>query len=193
MSQRISLDSPEFGSLFAQITRRWFRLETLQSYDVSGEREQFDAFQAGESLVPHDPADGQWAEMIRSHVAAGRSLQRVHIASVPLSDYLKYEIVWGYQPALEAGEDIRVIPVDAEQWPANLPREHDYWFLDEQLWTMTYDAEGRPLYAEQITDSEIVAQHEKWRKDALELSRPASAFIAESSELSDRFASSRRL
>lgn len=143
MADRLSLNAPAFGELFAKVEKSWFRLETLQHYDASGEQEQFDAFQAGEAVMPHDPADDEWSAMVTDHVRAGRNLQRVHVVVEPLTPYVQYEIAWGYAPALAAGEDIRVISCHQGGWPVDLPRQ-DFWLLDDELWLMTYDAQGRP-------------------------------------------------
>ncbi len=188
MTERVSLTSPEFGGLFAKVTRSWFRLETLQHYDVSAEQEQFDAFQAGERTIPFDPADEEWSAMITGHIAAGRTLQRVHVVTEPLTPYIQYEVAWGYQPALTAGEDIRVIPCKNDGWPAGLPTGHDFWLLDDELWVMAYDSEGRPLHADHVTDDETVAQHLRWRDVALDLSIPVGQYIANTTQLRERVA-----
>ena len=183
---RVSLSSPEFGGLFAKVTKSWFRLETLQHYDVSGEQEQFDAFQAGESTMPYDPADEDWSAMISAHVAAGRTLQRVHVVTEPLTAYVQYEVTWGYRPALSAGEDIRVIPCRGDEWPEGVPTGHDFWLLDDELWVMTYDSDGRPTYADHITDEQAVRQHLRWRDAALGLSIPVDEYIAGTAQLRER-------
>jgi hypothetical protein len=64
MTRRINLGGAEFGQLFTEFKRSWSRLETLQHYDVSGEQEQFDAFHAGQTTMPYDPADAEWSTMI---------------------------------------------------------------------------------------------------------------------------------
>lgn len=136
--------------------------------------------------MPYDPADEEWSAMVAAHVAAGRTLQRVHVIVEPLTPYVQYEVAWGYQPSLGAGEDIRVIPCEQGTWPDGLPTGHDYWLLDDQLWVMTYDDAGRPLYADNVTDPDEVAQHLAWRDRALELSTPVGEFIASSSQLRER-------
>jgi hypothetical protein len=186
MTRRVSLGSAEFGQLFTEVKRSWFRLETLQHYDVSGEQEQFDAFQAGKATMPYDPADAEWSTMVSGHIAAGRTLQRVHVVAEPLSPYVQYELTWGYRPALEAGEDIRVIPCAEGAWPNGLPEAHDFWLLDEALWLMAYDPDGRPLYADHITDQTRVKQHLSWRDVAITRSIPVDDYIAQTAQLRER-------
>ena len=46
-------------------------------------------------------------------------MQRVHVVTEPLSDYIRFELT-GYAPNVEAGEDVRVISVrEGEPWPAD--------------------------------------------------------------------------
>jgi hypothetical protein len=140
-----SLDDPALGRLFTGVRRSWFRLETLQHYEVDYEREEFAAFLHGEhpGIVP-----GPWEEMIASHAAAGRRLSRVHVITEPVSDYIRYELAY-YEISAAAGEDVRLIPVPEGEWPSGVPQA-DFWLFDERdVWVMAYDEEGRFLFAEQ--------------------------------------------
>ena len=49
MAERLIRDiaDHEFGALFSGVRRSWFRLETLQRYDVEYERDEFAAFLRG--------------------------------------------------------------------------------------------------------------------------------------------------
>ena len=69
-------------------------------------------------------------------------MQRVHVVVEPLTAYLRYELAWSYTP--EAGEDIRIIPVQTGQWPAGLPGlGGDFWLFDSaRLLRMHYDPAG---------------------------------------------------
>jgi uncharacterized protein DUF6879 len=168
------LNDPAFGRLFTDVTSSWFRLETLQRYDVEYEREDLAAFQRGEPL---DTAPGPWQATLRDHVAAGSRLARVHVLEEPLSDYVRYELA-AYVPNVDAGEDVRVIAVRRGEWPEGVPR-HDFWlFDDERLWLMDYDPEGGFQAARRITDSVAVVQHRRWRDAALALSIPLADYAA---------------
>jgi len=157
------LADPQFGQLFTGVRRSWFRLETLQRYDVPYERGDFAAFRRGEPL---DTTPGPWQATIREHVTAGRQLARVHVIDEPVSDYVRYELA-AYEPNVEAGEDVRVIPVRGGAWPPGVPR-HDFWLFDDgRLWLMDYDAMGVFQAARLVDDPGTVAQHRQWRDAAL--------------------------
>jgi hypothetical protein len=176
MARRVIRDlaDPEFGRLFTDVRRSWFRLEALQRYDVPYERGEFAAFLRGEPL---DTTPGPWQAMLREHVAAGRQLVRVHVIEEPLSDYIRYELA-AYVPNSEAGEDVRVIPVRRGDWPPDVPR-HDYWlFDDERLWLMDYDTAGAFEAVRLVEDPAAVDQHRHWRNAALAHSIPLADYAA---------------
>lgn len=163
---------PEFARLFTDVQQSWFRLETLQRYDAAYERDDFAAFLRGEPITT---APGPWQAMIREHVAAGRELVRVHVVEEPLSDYIRYELA-AYVPNVDAGEQVRLIPVQRGTWPADVPR-HDYWlFDDEHLWLMDYDPAGAFLAARLVDDPATVERHRQWRDAALARSIPLADY-----------------
>lgn len=159
----LGLDDPEFDRLFERVERSWFRLETLQRYDVDYEREPFARFLRGEPL---DIDSGDYEELVRGHVAAGRRLARVHVIEEPHNDYIRYELA-AYRLNVDAGEDVRVIPVGSGDWPEGVPR-HDYWLFDDRnLWLMHYDAGGAFTGAELVEDSVAIERHQRWWDAAL--------------------------
>jgi hypothetical protein len=169
-----NLSDPAFGRLFTDVTSSWFRLETLQRYDVEYEREELAAFLRGE---PVDTTPGPWQKTLRDHVAAGRRLVRVHVLEEPLSDYVRFELQ-AYVPNVDAGEDVRLIAVRRGEWPEGVPR-HDFWLFDDaRLWLMDYDAGGGFQAARRIEDAAAVAQHRRWRDAALAQSIPLADYVA---------------
>ena len=107
MGRYLKRGSPEYTGLFERISRDAFRLETRQHYAGDEETGPLRQFLAGGDR-PHDPGRDKWAARVRAAVVTGKVMQRVHIVTEPLSDYVRYELEWTYTP--EAGEDIRIIP-----------------------------------------------------------------------------------
>jgi hypothetical protein len=131
----------EFGALFTTFQRSAFRLETLPVYSVTedDEAEAFRRFCAGQ---PQPPQDRDWPRLVSSAVAAGKRMERVRLVSQPLSDYLRFELSWGYPDNIAAGEDIRILPVVGDL-PAGI-MDHDYWLFDDTIVVrMEDDDEGR--------------------------------------------------
>lgn len=175
--------APEFAALFHQFHYTMFRLETLQSYGNSGEDADFQAFVSGQPRPPN-PGHDEWQAMIRANVEAGRSAQRVHVVTEPLSQYVRLELTWGYGPNATAGEDIRIIPVrGGEGWPTDVPR-HDFWLFDShRLYEQHYDSDGTWLGTEPVTDPSRIVDACYWRDAALQQAVPWRNYIAERPDL----------
>ena len=176
MGRRIEdVTSAEFDALFTSFKYTAYRLETLQAYDVSYEVEPFQAFMAGHPR-PADSSKDQWVGMIKAAVEAGKVFQRVHVVIEPLTAYLRYELGWSYPPNVEAGEDIRILPVKSGRWPV-LPR-HDYWLFDSSdLWVMEYTDDGTFRWIERIYDPGMTVRHAYWRDAALHEAIPYRDYI----------------
>ena len=168
----------DLGSAFQNLTASWFRLETLQAYDVAEEHDSFAEFLRTGRL--DSPGDVEWRAMISGHVAAGRSLRRVHVVEEPLTDYVRYEIA-EYVRNHEAGEDIRLLPVPAGEWPDGLPRDTDFWLLDdgqpsESAWAMRYDDAGAFLGVDRVEDPDVIDTYRGWRDVAIAKSVPLNDY-----------------
>jgi hypothetical protein len=98
------------------------------------------------------------------------------------------ELTWGYQPNVEAGEDIRIVSVGpGAQWPVELPERTDFWFFDlKVLYVLCYDGVGRWLGAERVTDPATVERACRWRETALRLAVPWRSYIERHAQLMER-------
>lgn len=133
-----------------------FRLETLQSYSGSSEDEALAEWRRT-GTIPLTEELRQWCERIQRRVKDGCRAQRVHVVTEPLTDYMRFELA-SYEPNVEAGEDVRVIPVrDDRQWPTDVPSGADFWLIDgRQLWSMQYAPDGEWLGADLVTDPQQI-------------------------------------
>ncbi|GLW91126.1 DUF6879 family protein [Actinokineospora globicatena] len=171
-----SLDDAEFNLLFREFRQSVFRLETLQHYQVSYEKDEFARFLTGESRGEFPGISGWISGTVIPARAARKSMHRVHVVEEPLSDYVRFECAWAYEHTVPAGEDVRVITVERGQWPDNLPRA-EYWLFDSELLVaMNYDEDGTFRFAEVITNAAEVALARQWRDTAMELSIPYREF-----------------
>jgi hypothetical protein len=168
----LSLEDAEFNQLFFDFRYTCYRLETLQRYDVSYEREDYGRFLAGEAQGEPSGLRSWTDGTVGKAVAAGKRMQRVHVVEEPLSDYLRYEFGWAYEHNVSAGEDVRLIPIESGQWPEGIPH-YDYWLFDSSiLVAMYYSDSGAFTGAEIIDDPEQVVRANYWRDMALALSVP---------------------
>lgn len=164
----------EFTDLFRTFEHTAFRLETLQQYKVEYEEEPLRRFLAGDPM-PVDPSKAEWCGLIRDARAQGKRMERVHVVVVPPSDYIRYEMT-SYAPNVKAGEDIRIASVGPGEWISGVPRQ-DFWLFDSNhLWLMTYDADGRFLYAEFVDDPAEIVRANAARDAAMHAGVPFEAF-----------------
>ena len=162
----------DFDSLFRH---RVFRLETLDWYDAPNEREPYRRFLAGE---PVDPAWREpWKRLVRDVRASGRIMQRVHVVSEPVSDYIRFELLHVYPANVEAGEDVRILgrKTANTEWLAF----YDYWLFDDKLAAiLVYDDSGGVARVELLRDESTLEWLCSERRDALRLATPLAKYVA---------------
>ena len=143
--------TPEaFGELFETFSGEAFRLETLDDYSQSGGVDAYRAFLAGEQQ-PESYKSAGWVTTVRNATRAGKRIYRVHILSRPLTDYLRFELGWGYIRNQEAGEEFYIL--DTTDQPNPLDGVPDYWLFSDQLAvTMEYDENLKFLGADSTSD-----------------------------------------
>lgn len=167
-----------FDAAFDTARSSAFRLETLQSYGNSGEDPALDAFVTGQPYVL-TAGKRNWTALVLDRRRTGCVMQRVHVVTEPLTDYALFELTWGYAPNVNAGEDIRIILIGADQpWPTDLPQDRDFWLFDARtLYAMRYDQDGAWLGADLVTDPSRIQQAVTWRDTALQLGTPWADYI----------------
>ncbi|MFE6778297.1 DUF6879 family protein [Streptomyces sp. NPDC057702] len=145
--------SPDaFGKLFEEFEREAFRLETLDDYSKSGGVDAYRAFLAGDPQ-PVEYKTAGWVATVRDATRGGKRMYRVHILVRPLTDYLRFELGWGYVRNQEAGEEFFVL--DATDTPNPLVGVPDFWAFDERtVVTMQYGPGGAFLGAELVAEEQ---------------------------------------
>ncbi|MDN0199715.1 DUF6879 family protein [Streptomyces sp. S.PNR 29] len=141
------LDGEDWQAKFRDFRTEAWRLETLPTYRVPQEAEEFSRFLAGERFP--GPYEDSWTEMIQRRKETGGSVGRVHILTRPLSDYLRFEFERYYRHQAPIGEDIRILDVTERENP--LPGAQDFWMFDRSTVVLMHYEEdgtqiGRELY-----------------------------------------------
>ena len=162
----------DFTSLFS---RRVFRLETLDFYDAPNEREPLAQFRAGN---PVDPAWREpWKKLVRDVRVSGRIMERVHVVSEPVSEYIRFSLLHGYPANVEAGEDVRIAgrAATAGQLPAA-----DYWLFDDDLCVrLVYGEDGRVQVVRLYRDEARLEVARRGRERAMRLAAPLAQYVAD--------------
>jgi hypothetical protein len=170
MGRVVPPDSVDWPGLFGRFEHTCFRLETLQRYEEPGESGALRSFLAGQEPAVY-PGMEAWLAIVRGAVAAGKVMQRVHVVSEPLTDYLRFEIGWSYQLTAAMGEDIRI-----SRAAAALPST-DYWLFDSRaLARMHYDGDGRLASVELDNNPAAAVQAGYWRDVALHIAVPLASW-----------------
>jgi hypothetical protein len=163
----------QFGDLLGA---RTFRLELLDFYVAPNEAEPYARFLAGE---PHNPAWREpWKSLVRQARSAGKRMERVHVVTEPLTDYLCFELTRTYPASVEAGEDVRVLP---RRLAAGLDLPgRDFWLFDTDLLAvMEYDSDGNWLSVDLTDDAAAIDRHAQGRDVALRHSVPLIRYLAD--------------
>jgi hypothetical protein len=168
----------EFAALFDTFQHTAFRLETLQTYDVSAELEAVRAFREGRPRPERSVRTSAWLRRVAVTTAQGKQWSRVRVVAYPLTEYTRYELV-GYVESQAAGEHIQL--ADFDQVGDLGP---DFWLFDGGTPTaravlLQYTADGRIRGFSRVTDpTELERLHDIQRK-AETHAVPLNTFLAE--------------
>ncbi|MGA5008524.1 DUF6879 family protein [Streptomyces koyangensis] len=167
--------SNSLGDLFDSFQHEAFRLETLDDYSRSGNVTAYHAYLAGEP----QPAgyNAGWVDEVRSHTEKGKRIYRVHILSRPLTEYLRFELGWGYRKNMAGGEEFFILDVTGKPNPlAGVP---DFWCFDsDSVAVMNYDDAGK-YPGSDVLEPERAAEFTRYRDMALTHAEPFTAWWAE--------------
>lgn len=163
----------ELQAQFETFAYSAFRLEQLQHYAGTGR-------------------DDQWIALLKANRRWGKTHQRVHVVTEPLTPAMQQELTEGYAGNVAAGEDIRILPVAGgwlnPEWPEGLPHA-DYWLFDSsRLYAMHYELDGTWRGADLVTDPERVVYACRAREAALHRAVPWHDYIASHPDLARRLA-----
>jgi hypothetical protein len=141
---------PDLAWWLQNFQRSAFRLETLPVYSVPQEEAWFAEWQRSGQLPELTPANDSWLRLVQEACRAGKRMQRVHVVTPPLSDYLRFEFTTQI-PSVDCGEDCRI--AEASHVQQAVGQLSDYWLMDETVAIrLHYDDEGRFLGMEQVED-----------------------------------------
>jgi hypothetical protein len=162
----------DFTGLFR---RRVFRLEILDFYDAENEREPYTRFLAGEHV---DPAWRKpWQGLVHGVCQSGRIMQRVHVVSEPVSDYIRFSLLHGYPYSVQAGEDVRIL---GRAQSDGMCSQGDWWLFDDSPAAMLlYDGSGAVERVEMNDDPAVLAGLCNVRDEALRLAVPLARYVSE--------------
>ena len=129
--------------LFESFTAYAFRLEGLSNYVTPEGDEVVSAFARGENLP--DGFNDPWVALIKAAAARGAKMERLRFVSESPTFYERLELEAAYVPGVLAGEDIRTLPRDQYEFPA------DFWAFDDKwIGVLNYGQDGEYFGADVI-------------------------------------------
>lgn len=169
----------EFAALFDTFQHTAFRLECLQTYDVSQEIEAVRAFREGRPRPERSVRTSQWLRRVAVSTAQGKQWSRVRVVDYPLTEYTRYELV-GYVESQAAGERIQL--VDTDQVGDLGP---DFWLFDAGTpeacaVLMRYTVDGQIEGFELVTDPAHLERLQTIQHAAETHAVPLNEFLARS-------------
>lgn len=165
----------EFNSMFRSFNHSAYRLETLQAYAEQSESSPFNLYCRGVKPDPSFMAD--WCNMVTDHINSGRSMRRVHLVDLPLSQYMRFEVECCYRDTGRAGEEIRLL--DRAKLPVGLSRAvlEDFWLFDgSTVMVNDYDQNGTIFQARISSAPKVVEHYAGIDKQIWDLSVPFKQF-----------------
>lgn len=141
----------KFLDLLNKASKEVFRLETLDEYKVDEEVEEFERYRSGKYSFDKlkkisEGGLSNYLQVIKNAKDRGVNIFRIHIVTVPLTKYLKFEIETGYYISENYGEKVFLINRNDLNKVNNLNELEisDYWMFDEKyVLPIKYDKEGR--------------------------------------------------
>lgn len=170
----------ELEAFFDGFRTTAFRLETLPMYSDDEEDAELALFLAGQPLPERSVRTVPWLRRVADTTGAGKRWQRVHVVSLPLTDYLRFELE-GYEANIDAGEDVRIASRDEHPELATL--RQDFWLFDDDTphefaALMRYDDAGHLTSLEHTAEPAAVEECRRARSLAVSCSVPLRGFLA---------------
>ncbi|MFJ8308307.1 MULTISPECIES: DUF6879 family protein [unclassified Streptomyces] len=170
--------SSTLAELFEGFRHEAFRLETLEDYSGSGNVDAFRAFQAGRQRP--EGYNSEWVAELRGLAHRGKRVYRVHVLKRPLTEYLRFELGWGYWTNMTGGEEFFILDVTDGTDP--LEGVPDFWLFDsEDTAVMRYDDAGAFLGAD-VLPPDRAATYRAYRETALAHAEPFTDWWAKYGE-----------
>lgn len=152
LGERGDLTVSDLGGFIASRHRTdLLRVQTRDLYSVASDGEDFRRYIDGFRFEPSQ-ARKDWAAKLRADADAGKVRRNVHVVREPLSQFLSFQFEWGYAYNAEAGQDIRILSVEAGAAAEHLMHVGDFTVIEHKdVVCNRYDDAGRFLGAVQAS------------------------------------------
>lgn len=166
----------QFNNFFYDLKKELFCFELLDSYEIDREDEDFVQFQKGNVVIPGWLED-ELKDSDDLHAKGVKEI-RLHITSLPLSEYLRWEIATLYRPFIDHGVDVFLLSRNEfVNYAPNLAYDFAV-FDDETVFITHYDEQGRWTgYEGPITEQPLVKSMVSVKNYLLSKAVPLEEFL----------------
>jgi len=161
---------------------RFFKLETLQIYQIDVESPQFQAYQKGNLEEARRITKGvllsglgkPYEKIKKKNI----KFRRVHIVELPLSFYLRFELE-SYKISIELGEEIYLIPKEEAEKLKRSVEFQDFLMFDNKIVYLHYFdiPTGEWKYTELIDDPKEIKGYIQLKEQLLKKSLLVDQFL----------------
>ena len=167
----------QFQNTWNKAKNSIFRLESLPEYRIKHDLENFEKFKKRNPYI--GSKERQWFSQLKKTKQKGVKIQRTRIISLPLSDYLRYEINF-WQHSIKNGEEILFLDKkDYIRIKSKLKiKSKDFWMFDDKVLVIFYyDSKGRWLNEKIITNNKVINNYKKLKKELIKHAVPMYDFL----------------
>ena len=169
------MDTRLMNSAWKRTNKNIFRLETLQKYNVQEDLILFQKWKKNKLDV--NSVFSAWFKNLKKTKQKGVKIQRVRVASLPISEYLKYEIdIWKYSQRY--GEQIYFLDVknfNRIKKQVDFKIE-DFWMFDDEKIVLFHYRKGN-LIKEELVSKDKIKNYKDLKNMLLKHVVPMSYFI----------------
>lgn len=163
---------------FKTFRKEAFRLELLDFYNAESEKNDYELFKKYGKIRKNRDVNF-FCKAISRLTSIGKKIIRLHVVGRKLTPYLKFEILSGYLPQMEAGAEVYLL--DADKYKKVVPRDiliHDFWMFDEKyIFEMRYDKDACFQKEKLINKKNSVEKYLKLKKALLKNAIPLKSWL----------------
>lgn len=154
-----------------------FRLESIPEYNVPEDFILFKKWKQGKLKLAENSK--KWLQNLKETKERGVKMQRVRIVSLPLSDYIRYEMDF-WEHSIQNGEEILFLENEQyENIMQNLDfKPKDFWTFDDNvLIIFHYDETGDFVKEESISNKLITKKYIELKRKLLKYAISMNEFL----------------
>lgn len=179
-----------FEEVFKTFKKSAFRLEKLEKYHIedSGEWKEYQDYLNGIPLPNRTTNTNEWIRDNDVWEKEGKEILRVRVIPNILTNYLRYEIEWGYPYNIQAGEEVKFILQENYKQLIKNQYIKDFWlFDDKKVLEMRYSDIGEYIGVDLVDDKKALQEYLKIKEVLIKKSIPSDEFYTKLREQSISF------